>query len=236
MASRREQLVGNRLALAGTVVYFMEWVVIPFAPSLPTDKLSKDPSAIVAAYGHHPARTAFLAGWLSFVLLGRIAFSAGLRSAFRASPRELAWVDWALGAMIATVVLEVASYALVAAGGWLADAQAGAGPIVALDTAGSLLTFMVFAPLGVSVAVGSLAMLTSGLFPRLLAWVGLVVGALVVCGGILGAAAQGVTGTFHDVGGALHGIPVAGFWIWIIATSIILFRHTPPRKASQATS
>src|SRR2546423_11758239 len=98
MASRREQLVGNRLALAGTVVYFMEWVVIPFAPSLPTDKLGKDPSAIVAAYGHHPARTAFLAGWLSFVLLGRILFSAGLRSAFRASLRELAWADWALGA------------------------------------------------------------------------------------------------------------------------------------------
>ena len=34
MASRREQLVGNRLVLAGTVLYFMEWVVIPFAPSL----------------------------------------------------------------------------------------------------------------------------------------------------------------------------------------------------------
>src|SRR6266699_1169654 len=103
MASRREQLVGNRLALAGTVLYFMERVVIPFAPSLPTDKLSKDHSAIVAAYGHHPARTAFLAGWLSFVLLGRIAFSAGLRSAFRASPREPAWADGARGAMARTL-------------------------------------------------------------------------------------------------------------------------------------
>ena len=88
--------------------------MIPFAPSLPTDKLGKDPSAIVAAYSH---------------------------------------------------LLEVASYALVAAAGWLAHAQAGAGPIVTLDTAGSLLNLMLFAPLGVSVAAGSLAMLSSRLFP-----------------------------------------------------------------------
>jgi len=65
MASRRGQLVGNRLALLGTVLYFMEWVVIPFAPSLPTDRLGHDPAATVAAYADHPGTTALLAGWLS---------------------------------------------------------------------------------------------------------------------------------------------------------------------------
>jgi hypothetical protein len=227
MASRRDQLVGNRLALAGTVLYFTEWVVIPFAPSLPTDRLGHDPAATVAAYADHPGTTALLAGWLSFVLLGRIAFCAGLRNAFRASPRELALADWAFGAMVVSVAIEVLCYALVATGGWLADAGSGAGTIVALDAAGTVLFYLVFAPVGLSVAAGSLAMLISGLFPRWIVWLGLVAGPLVLAGGVVGASAAGSTGGFHDVGAALGGLPLVGFWVWIIATSVVLFRHAP---------
>jgi hypothetical protein len=227
MASRRDQLVGNRLALVGAVLYFMEWVVIPFAPSLPTDKLGNDSASIVAAYAEHPARTALLAGWLSFVLLGRVAFLAGLRNAFRGSPRELTLADWAFGAMAVSVAIEVTSYALVAAGGWLAHAHLAAGPILALDAAGSVLFFMVVGTMGVSVLAGSLAMQMSGFFAKWLSWLGLVAGALLICGGVVGASALGSTGGFHDFGGALTGVPVPVFWIWMIATSVVLFRHTP---------
>lgn len=236
MASRRDQLVGNRLALLGTLLYFMEWAVIPFAPSLPTDRLGDDPGTILAAYAEHPGTTALLAGWLSFVLLGRIAFCVGLRNAFRTSPRELALADWAFGAMVVSVAIEVVCYGLVAAGGWLADAGSGAGTIVALDAAGTVLFYLIFAPIGLSMLAGSLAMSISGLFPRWIVWLGIVSGPLVVAGGIVGASAAGSTGAFHDIGAALNGLPVAGFWVWIIATSVLLFRHAPRRAATSRGS
>lgn len=70
-------------------------------------------------------------------------------------------------------------------------------------------------------------MLMSGLFPRWIVWLGLVAGPLVLAGGVVGASAAGSTGGFHDIGAALNGLPVAGFWVWIIATSVVLFRHAP---------
>jgi hypothetical protein len=236
MESQRDQLVGNRLALVGAVLYFMEWVVIPFAPSLPTDQLGDKPGDIVAAYMHHPGTTAFLAGWLSFVLLGRIAFSAGLRNAFRTSARQLALADWALGAMAVSVVIEIIEYSLDAAGGWLADAQTDVAVIVGLDSAAAMLNHMIYAALGVSVLAGSLAMVQSDLFPRWIGWLGLITGSLLVCGGIVGSAAARTTAGFHDLGGALEGVPVAGFWIWIIAAAVVLFRHAPRRDKEMAKS
>jgi hypothetical protein len=44
---------------------------------------------------------------------------------------------------------------------------------------------------------------TARRFPAWLAWLGLVVGVLVAAGGIFGAAAEGATGSTHDIGGAL---------------------------------
>jgi len=230
MASSQGKLVGNRLALAGAVLYLLEWVVIPFAPSLPTDRLGDDPAATIAEYADHPGATALLAGWLSFVLLGRVAFAAGLRDAFRTSPRSLALADLAFGAMIVSVAIEVTCYATVAAAAWLADAGSSAGTIVTLDAAGSVLFLMVFAPIGLSMLAGSAAMLMSGLFPRWIGWLGVIAGGLVICGGILGAAAAGSTGGFHDLGEQLRGLPTLGFWIWIIATSVVLFRSARPRQ------
>jgi hypothetical protein len=62
MASRA-QLVGNRLALVGALLYLSEWVVIPFMPDLPTDKLGDDPSSIAVAYsGTEPSSHSSRAG------------------------------------------------------------------------------------------------------------------------------------------------------------------------------
>jgi len=233
VTSRRDQLVGNRLALLGTLLYFAEWIAIPFIPSVPTDKLGVDPAAIVAEYTH-PQRMAFAAGWLSFVLLGRILFAIGLRDAFRDTRRELPLATFAVAAMAMSVAIEVIDYALVTSGAWLAHAHGAASAIVALDTAGTILFDMIWAPIGVCMVAGSLAMHLSRLFPRWLTWLGLVAGALVICGGIVAASAQGATGSFHTVGGILNGPPTFGFWIWMIGTSVVLFRATPRRGAAQS--
>jgi len=82
---------------------------------------------------------AFAAGWLSFVLLGRILFAIGLRDAFRDTRRELPLATFAVAAMAVSVAIEVIDYALVTSGAWLAHAHGAASAIVALDTAGTIL-------------------------------------------------------------------------------------------------
>jgi hypothetical protein len=229
---RRDQLVGNRIALLGALLYFAEWIAIVLIPSVPTDKLGVDPGAIVAEYTH-PQRIAFAAGWFSFFLLGRVVFCAALRNAFQGMRREQLFADISLVAMGVSVALEVSSFALAAAAGWLVEARGTADAVVALDAAGSMAFNMVIGPIGMSVLAGSVAMLLSGLFPSWLSWLGVVAGGLLAVGGVLGASALGSTGTLHDVGGALTGIPVAGFWLWMIATSIVLFRATPREGPAQ---
>lgn len=233
MMPSRGPLVGNRIALLGTALYFCEWIAIAFIPNVPTDKLGVDPAAIVAEYTH-PQRIAFAAGWFSFFLLGRVVFCAALRNAFYGMRRELLFADICLVAMGASVVLEVGSFALTAAATWLVQAHGTADGIVALDTAGSTAFAMVWGPIAMSVLAGSVAMLLSGLFPKWLSWLGVVAGALLAVGSTMGAAGLGATGALHDVGGTLTSIPVPGIWIWMIATSFILFRATPKREIAQA--
>ena len=228
MKATTSTLVGNRLALVGAVLYFGEWIGIAIAPSLPTDKLGVGPASIVAAYAEDPSRTAFLAGWLSFVLLGRIAFCVGLRDAFRLSPRSLRLADFAIGAMVVSVVVEIVGYGLVATGAWLADAGAAPGAIVALDAANTTIFPLILAPLGVSVFCGALAMLLSGLFARWLAWLGLVAGGLLVLGGVEFSAAAGSSGLLHDIGVT----PIPLIWIWLLATGVVLFQATPRREVT----
>lgn len=48
---------------------------------------------------------------------------------------------------------------------------------------------------------------------------------LVVAGGIVGATGAGDSGTVHDLADPLTGPPVALFWLWMIASSIVLFRR-----------
>lgn len=107
-----------------------------------------------------------------------------------------------------------------------------AGPIVALDGAGTVLFYLVVTPVGVSVLASSMAMLLSGVFPRWVSWLGVIAGALIA-GGVIGSAGVGDTGRLHDLADPLTGIPVAAFWLWMIATSIVLFRHAPPLRSSQ---
>lgn len=223
--SARPQLIGTRLALLGAILYFCEWVGIALAPSLPTDRLGHDPVEIVAAYAESPGWTAFLAGWLSVVLLGRVLFVAALRHSLRDVPKTRIWMSWALGAMTMSVVVEVIDYALVATGGWLADAGGNTDAIVALDTAGTILFSMLFGPIAIAMIGSSVAMIVSRLFPSWIGWLGLASGVVLSVGGIVAASALGASGMYHDVGGALSFVPLLGFWIWMVATAVVLFRR-----------
>lgn len=224
------QLTGTRLALVGTLLYLTEWLVIPFVPDLPSDELGDDTAAIAAAYAGHATELAFLAGYLSFALLGRIVFVAALRSVFGDSRLERVLTEIALGAMVVGVAIEIVQLGLTATAGWLAEAGADPAAIVALDAASTVLFTLIVATIGASVLAASAAMLLSGLFARWLGGLGVVAGVLIVAGGIVGTTGAGDTGTVHDLAEPLMGPPVAAFWLWMLATSIVLFRRAGPLR------
>ena len=196
--SRQDELVGNRLALIGAVVYLLEWVAIfslgEIGPSLPGTSRTE----IVRIYTDHADGQALMAGWFSLVLLGRIALAVGIRDAFRRSPRQLPFADLAVGAMVVSVVLEIAASAIAGGAGYLADQGGDEGSIVALDAAGGWLYLLVFPPIGVFLAAMSWAVLRSGLFPAWMGWLGLVAGVLAMVGGVLSGPAYGTEG-FADI-------------------------------------
>jgi hypothetical protein len=221
---------GTRLALAGALLYLSEWAVIAFSADLPTDDLGDDAAAIAAAYNGHATELAFLAGYLSLALLGRIVFVAALRSSFPDARRERVLLDVALGAMLVSVAVEVVQLGVTAAAGWLAEAGASEDAVAALDATGTVLFTLVITPIGASVLAASAAMLLSGLFPRWIGWLGVLAGALIMAGGIVGTTGAGDSGTVHDLGEPLMGPPVAAFWLWMLATSIVLFRRAAPLR------
>jgi hypothetical protein len=221
-------LVGNRLVLVGAVMYFLEWVAIVSIPSVPTDKLGRNPAAILAAYGH-PKAIGLAAGWFSVVLFGRVVFAIGLRDAFRGMRRERLFANVAVAAMALSVAIEVISFGTTAAAAWVVDRGADQSAVVALDAVGEVLFQLVLGPIGISVLAASVAMILSRLFPRWLGWVGVIGGSLLVAGGVIAAGGLGASGTFHDVAGALSGVPVPIVWIWMIATAVVMFRASARR-------
>jgi len=220
----RIRLVAPQLALVGALLYLSEWLVIPFVPDLPTDDVGEDVSEIAGAYASHGTELAFLAGWVSVALLGRILFVAALRPSLRGSPVASVLADVAMAAMVLSVAIEILQLGLVSTAAWLAETSVDPAAIAAFDAAGTVLFGLVLVPLGASVLASGAAMLLTG-FPRWLGWLGVVAGALVVVGGVVGTTGAGDTDTVHDLADPLTGPPVALFWIWMLATAILLFRQ-----------
>lgn len=233
---RRSEVVGNRVMLAGAVLYLLEFVaIIPVGNGGPADP-GTNRQAIVAMYQAHPRAVGFLAGWLSLVLLGRVVLMLGLRAALRAAGRPSLIIDMAVLAMAASVILEVATYAVVAAAAAVASGGGSADMVVGLDAAASLLNRMIFAPIGVAVGLGALAMWWSGVFPRWIAGVGGLSGVLLVVAGLLSSPGYLHPGVLRDVGGAGEGIGVLLFWLWMLAGGIFLFRRAPRRSPEPPVS
>jgi hypothetical protein len=132
--------------------------------------------------------------------------------------------------------IEIASLSLAPAAAWIADNGGSADAIVALDAAGSIMFLMVFAPIGVAVLACGIAMLDTRLFRGWLGWLGVAAGSLMIVGGFLAAAAVGDDGDFNELGEQPSAIGALLFWLWLLATSAVLWRRRPdPEPASAGT-
>jgi hypothetical protein len=231
MSSAPQRLVGNRLALAGAILYLLEWVgILAFnIGNVPADRGLKT-ADIVAQYTQHGPGIALLAGWLSVVLLGRILFVAGVRDGLRRSGSETLVADFALAAMAVSVVLEIATYAVTSGGVQAAAVGADSATIVGIDAVANKLNLSILAPLGISVLVISAAMLRSRLFPRLLCWLGLAAGAVIVVNGVIAGMAVDAGGVLYQASQLLQ-TSVAAFWLWMLITGVVLFRAAGRRPA-----
>ncbi len=231
----RQQLVGNRLALAGVAMYFLEWVGIAAfnLGNVPAGQ-GTSPAEILAQYTQHGPGIQLLAGWLSLVLLGRILFVAGIRDALRRSGADTLLADFAVLAMAVSVVLEVTAYAIASGGTFAAASGADQSTIVGIDGVANFVNLVLAAPIGVSVLAASIAMVRSRLFPAWLSWVGIAAGIVTCVYGVIVGPAFAAGGTCQSAlcttGTVLPGIAQAisvtlvAAWIWMIATGVVLFR------------
>lgn len=224
MRTQGRALIGNRLALAGAIIYLAEWVgIIGFhSGNVPAAQGAKA-AEIVAQYTQHGTGVELLAGWLSLVLLGRILFVAGIRDGLRKSGAETLLADFALAAMAVSVILEIGAFAV--AGGAVQALSKGAdqSTIVGIDAAANWLDMVIVTPFGVAVLAASFAMLTSRLFPAWLCWLGLAAGVVGTVDGVIMGPAFGAGGAFFQVAQILS-FAVLAAWVWMIATGIVLLR------------
>jgi hypothetical protein len=224
--TERPVLVGNRLVLVGSVLYLLEWVAIIAAhvdAPLGADVSASD---VTSAYSGSTDAWGWAAGWFSVVLLGRVLIMTGLRSALVDSGRPQRIMDFAVVAMAASVILEVATYAGTAGGAWYLDNGGSSDVVRGLDAAMFLLNNMIFGPLGVAVLCAGAAMWISGLFSRVLCGIGLLAGVAATLLGVA-FAAPGASSAAEALGFAL-----LLFWIWMLWAGVLCWRATPSRAVS----
>jgi hypothetical protein len=132
--------------------------------------------------------------------------------------------------MVLSVVLEIAMAALFAAAGRMAAVGGEQAGIVALHYAAETVGFALFPAIAVAVASTSLGQLISAQFPRWLGWLGLVAGVVgIATSAYAVATAQNLVGQSSP----LLSSWIFGFWIWMVATGIVLFRRTMGRRPAQ---
>jgi hypothetical protein len=213
---RTDGLVGNWFALAGALLYLMEFVGIalshaahlPFVPGTASHGVS-------AAYAGHAGGLGFLVGWFGIVQLGRVLFVIAVATALSRSGYSSIAAWFGVAAMAVGGAMEIASEALAAGAGELAGSGNGA---VVLDRGASYLAAGILAPTGMAVLATSVAMLASGRFPRSLSGVGIVAGLGIVAAGLFSEPAQ--AGTQDSLTTA-----VLVMWVWMVWTGVLLGRR-----------
>ena len=231
----RKLLIGNRLALAGIIIYFLEWVGIAAfnVGNVPASQGTKA-AEILAQYAQHGTAVELMAGWLSLVELGRILFVAGIRDALRKSGAETLLADFALVAMAVSVIVEILAWTVAAGGAYAAASGADQSTIVGIDAVANFFTQVIGAPFAASILAASVALLRSRLFPTWLCWLGLAAGAIASMYGVIAGAAFAAGGSCASAlcltGSVLPGlaqllsVTLLAAWIWMIATGVVLFR------------
>lgn len=219
--SRRHPLVGNRLALAGAVLYLCEFLglVLSHAQHLPHIP-GTAPDGVAASYAGHAGGLGFLVGWFGIVQPGRVLFVVGVAAALSASGRKNPLVWFAAALMAVGVALEIASEALAAGAGELAGSGQAAGAIE-LDRGASYLGAAILTPSGAAVLLTAWAMLRSGLFNRVLAAIGLLSGTSVIAAGL---ASEPANAGLQD--SLTTGVIVS--WAFMLWTGVTLWRRRRP--------
>lgn len=222
----KRRLVGNRMALAGAIIYLLEWVaIIGFGAGTVPSNPGTSAADIVREYSQHATAIAWMAGWFALVLQGRILLIAGIREALRRSFGDSALADLAVGAMVVSVVIEIASYLVAAGVAHAATIGADQSTVLSGDAIANSINFGLWSPLGVSILSISFLMLRSRLFPWWLCWIGMIAGAAGAVFGVTGdAALQAGGGVLFQVGSIATTISALGFWLWMLVTGVILFR------------
>jgi hypothetical protein len=228
-------LVGNRLVLIGAVVYLLEWVAIIAANVDAPLGAEQSTQHLLTAYDGRVQALGWASGWFGIVLLGRVLIVIGLRTALADSGRPHPLMDLAVAAMLASVVIETATYAIVAGAAW-SHAHGGSTDVLrGIDAVGFQLDVLVLGPAGVSLVCSGYAMWVSRLFPRVLSGAALLAGTLLVVHG-LAAAAPGRSGLADGLS-----LGVAVFWLWMLWLGVLLWRRVPttvtepaaPQRASR---
>lgn len=217
---------GSRLALVGAIIYLLEFAFIaPSGVGVPPE--GSGPAEIAAAYAAQPVTgISFMAAGLFVVLLGRILFSAAVRNALRQTSETRVLGDFALGAMTLSVVLEMVAEVVRLITTQLAASGADSAVLASLHETWRTLAYPLLAALGASILASSVAMLLSRAFPRWVAVVG-------VAAGLFGIG-WAFYGTLNNaVPGAASGLGFLAWVVWLLATSVILFRRAGPIRPSR---
>lgn len=230
--------MGNRWALAGAIMYLLEWVAIigllgavtgingagpggAAGVQIPTAPGTK-PADIFNGYtAANAAATALSAGWYGLVLPGRILLIAGIRQALRRSWGESALADLAVAAMALSVLMEIASYWVAAGVGQAATSGADQSAVVTGNAVASMLNVGLFSPIGLSILAISVVMWQSRVFPWWVCLLGLLSGAALCVGGMTAGFQSG--GQLQQIANNAQ-FGVLGFWVWMLITGVILFR------------
>lgn len=214
-------LAGNRLVLAGAVLYLLEWVAIVAAGvGVPVGAVAGTHD-LAAGYVHHADALGWAAGWFGVVLLGRVVLMAGMRSALHRPDRTDAWMDIAVVTMVVSVVLEVIVYVVTAGAAWSLAHGGSLATTGSLDAVAFTMNRTIYGPMGVSLICAAVAMARSARFPVVLTGLaGLAGVAFVVLG--LGFVAPRFAGAADALSAAA--LPL---WVWMLWTGVIVWRAAP---------
>ncbi|MGH3508883.1 MAG: hypothetical protein ACRDPI_01470, partial [Nocardioidaceae bacterium] len=169
-------LIGNRLVLAGAVLYLLEWVAIIAASVGVPVGAGVSVHDLTSAYSGHADAIGWAAGWFSVVELGRVLLMVGLRDALARSGKAHPMMDVAVVAMAVSVTVEIVVYAVSAGAAWSLERGGSVAVTRALDAVAFQTNLMIYGPMGFSVLCAGLAMWRSGLFGRALSALAMVGG------------------------------------------------------------
>jgi hypothetical protein len=211
-------IAGNRLVLAGAVLYLLEWIaIIAAGVSVPVGAAA-GAHDVTAAYAGHADAIGWSAGWFCVVEVGRILVMVGLRVALPQPGRLRPLLDLAVVAMAVSVAIEIVVYGVTAGGAWSLANGGSPTAVRVLDAVSYQLNETIYGPLGVSMLCAGWVMWKSGAFHRALPVLALVAGALFTL-----LALAFVAPRYSAIAQTLEAGALLA-WIWMVWTGVVVWR------------